>query len=74
MKACINIDHIECSRWEPPLVDADCYAVCQAIFPGLEGEHYREMSKASGAKNKVIVKKQEPLKNECGKGQERGFL
>ena len=52
LKAFINIDHVEFDRWEPPLVDAD-----QAIYKGIEGEeweelycHYREMSRATGAK------------------------
>ena len=55
LKACINIDHIEENRWGPPQVDADWHAFCQAInLPGNQWEelyfHYREMSKAVGAK------------------------
>ena len=56
VKARINIDHVESGRW-PPLVDADWHAFCQAIYKGIGGserselyEHYREMSKATGAK------------------------
>ena len=56
-KALINVDHIEQERWCPPLVDADWYAFCQALYKGIEGkdweeiyESYREMSRAVGAK------------------------
>ena len=54
---CINIDHVEDDRWEPLLVDADWHAFCQAIYKGIKGTeweelycHYREMSRAPGAK------------------------
>ena len=57
LKSCINIDHIEDDRWRPPLVDADWHALCQAVYPGIEGEewedlycHCREMSRAAGVK------------------------
>ena len=59
LKAFINIDHIENDRWVPPLVDANWQ----------EGEdweelccHYREMSKATGArKSQVKIKKEKPF-------------
>ena len=56
-KSCINVDHIAEDRWGPPLVDADLHAFCQAMYKGMEGsewedlyEHYKEMSKAAGAR------------------------
>ena len=42
-KALINVDHIEQERWGPPLVDADGYAFCQALYKGIEGEGWEEM-------------------------------
>ena len=55
-----------------PLVDADWYAFCQAIYKGIEGSeweerddfHYREMSKAAGSQKaeRESQKKQKP----CG--------
>ena len=30
-------------RWEPPLVDEDWHAVCQAIFQGVEGSQWETM-------------------------------
>ena len=57
LRAFINMDHLEFERWEPPLVDADCYGFSQATCKGIEGEeweelycHCRDMSKATGAK------------------------
>ena len=51
-------------RWEPPLVDGDWHAICQAIFQGVEGSQwetvfykYVELHKA--AKFKKILRKQE---------------
>ena len=53
----INTGHIEFERCRPPLVDADWHASCQAVYKGIEGKdweelqcQYREMSKATGAK------------------------
>ena len=43
LKACINIDLIEDDRWEPPLVDADWHAFCQAIYKGIEGKEWEEL-------------------------------
>ena len=37
-KALIIVNHIEPERWGPPLVDADWYAFCQALYKGIEGE------------------------------------
>ena len=54
-KASKDVNHIESERWSPPLVDADWYAFCQALYKGVEGEDweemfdsYKEMSKALG--------------------------
>ena len=53
-KACINVDHIVENRWGPPLVDTDSHAFCWAIYKGIEGRdferHYKEMSRAAGAR------------------------
>ena len=38
-----RVDHIEPERWGPPLVDADWYAFCQALYKGMEGEDREEM-------------------------------
>ena len=37
LKACINVDHIDKKCRGPPLLDADWYAFCQAIYKGIEG-------------------------------------
>ena len=37
-RACMNTQHVELERWEPPLVDADWDAFCQAIYKGNEGK------------------------------------
>ena len=34
LKACINVDHIDKNLGGPPLVDADRYAFCHAIYKG----------------------------------------
>ena len=48
---------MEPERWSPPLVDADWYALCQALHKGIEGKYWKEMcdsckvmTKALGAK------------------------
>ena len=33
----LKVDHIAKVRWRPPLVDADWYAFCQALYKGTEG-------------------------------------
>ena len=43
LKALVNVDHIEKERWSPPLVDADRYAFCQALYKGIEGEDWEEI-------------------------------
>ena len=55
--AFINKDHIKFERGEPPLVDADWRAFCQATCTGFDEEdweelhcHTTDMSKATGAK------------------------
>ena len=75
LKAFINIHHIEYDRWEPPLVDADWHAFCQAICKGIEGEewedlycHYGETSKATGAKKpSASQKSKSPLAMKAAK-------
>ena len=75
--SCINIDHIEADRWGPPLVDADWHAFCQAIYEGIERseweelyEHYKEMSKAAGAKKPSENQRAKSyLENEGNKGE-----
>ena len=49
----INTKHTKFERWEPPLVDADWHAFCQAIYKGIERkewedkyDHCRELSQA----------------------------
>ena len=64
----INIDHIEFDRWAPPLFDADWHAFFQAMYKGIEGEeweelycHYRDTSKAKGAKKPSECQKAKAL-------------
>ena len=45
----INVDHIEKERWGPPLFDCDCYAFCQELYKGIEGEDWREFLEMSRA-------------------------
>ena len=52
-KALKNVNYMEQERWGPPLVDADWYAFCQALYKGIEGEDwegmyesYKEVSRA----------------------------
>ena len=56
-KALTDVNHIERERWGPPLVDADWYAFCHALYKGIEGKDWEEMydsckvtSKALGCK------------------------
>ena len=42
-KALINVNHVEPERWSPPVVDADWYAFCQALYRGIKGEDLQEM-------------------------------
>ena len=48
-KALIDVNHIEPERWCLPLVDADWYAFCQALYKGIEGEDREEMHDACRA-------------------------
>ena len=62
-KALIDVNHIEPERWSPPLVDADWYAFCHALYKGIEGEDGEEMmSKALGVKKSQGLRRQKP----CG--------
>ena len=67
-KALINVDHIEPERWGPPLVDADWYAFCQALYKSIEGEDweemyesYKEMSRAVGVRKPQEAQKAKAL-------------
>ena len=42
-KALVNVSRIEQEIWSLPLVDADWYAFCQALYKGIEGEYWEEM-------------------------------
>ena len=53
-KALINVDHIEQERLGPPLVDADWYAFCQALFKGIEGEDREEMYESYKEMNRAV--------------------
>ena len=39
-KALIDVNHIEPERKSPPLVDADWYALCLALYKGIEGKDW----------------------------------
>ena len=67
-KALINDDHIKPERWGPPLVDADWYAFCQALYKGIEGddweemyESHKEMSRAVGVRKPQEAQKANAL-------------
>ena len=60
--------HIDEKILEPLLVDADWQFFCQAMYKGIEGNewrelynHYREMSKAAGAKKPSESRKAKAL-------------
>ena len=53
-KAYIDVDHVKPERWEPPLVDADWYAFCQALYKGIEGKDWEEMYDSFKARSKVL--------------------
>ena len=44
LQALIEAQHIKPERWSPPLIDADSYAFCQALYKGIEGKDWEEMS------------------------------
>ena len=63
-----DVSHIEAERWSPPLVDADWYAFCQALYNGIEGEDweemyesYKEMSRAVGVRKPQEAQKAKAL-------------
>ena len=37
LRTFINTTKCGDNRWEPPLMDEEWYAICQAIFKGFEG-------------------------------------
>ena len=81
-KACINVEHIDETFLRPPVVDADWHAFCQAIYEGIEGNeweelyfHYRDMSKAAGAKKPIESQKSKsPLGDEGSQRQGGGLI
>ena len=67
-KALIDVNHIEPARWCSPLVDADWFAFCQALFQGIEGENweemygsYKEMRRAAGVRKPQEAQKAKAL-------------
>ena len=56
-KALINVNHIEPERWSPPLVDADWYAFCQALYIGIEGDDWEDMCESKKRNEKGCVTK-----------------
>ena len=67
-KALVNVDHIEQERWGPHLGDADWYALCQALYKGIEGTDWeemylscKEMSRAVGVKKPQEAQKAKAL-------------
>ena len=43
LRTFIDTADVEDLRWEPPLVDADWHAFCQAIYQGIEGKEWETM-------------------------------
>ena len=41
LKACLNVNHIHEENWRPPLLDADWYAFCRAIYKGIGGSEWK---------------------------------
>ena len=57
-KAYIDVNHIKPERWSLPLVDADWYAFCQALYKGIEGKDWEEMNDSCKVLSKAVgVKK-----------------
>ena len=56
-KALIDVNHIEPERRSPPLVDADWYAFCQALYKGIEGSHWEEMYDSHKVMSKALGEK-----------------
>ena len=64
----MDVNLIEPERWGPPLVDADWYAFCLALYKGIEGEDseevydsYKIMSIAVGVKKPQEAQKAKAL-------------
>ena len=64
-----RVKHIEPERWGPPLLDADWYAFCQALYKDIEGKYWEEMydsykvmSKALGVKKPQESQKAKALR------------
>ena len=57
-RTCIDTAYVVDHRWEPPVVDADWHAFCQAVYRGTEGQewqamyyHYKELHQTAKSKN-----------------------
>ena len=82
LKAYIDVDHIEQERCCPPLVDAGWHAFCQALYKGIEGEHWGEMYEAHKALSKALGVKRaaggsegkSPVGHASSQGQKGGDL
>ena len=60
----MGTNHIERGKWGPPMVDADWYAFCQALYKGIGGkdweemyDFYKVMSKAVGVRKPLEAQK-----------------
>ena len=42
-KSYVGVGHVGGERWGPPLVDYGWYALCQALYKGIEGEEWGEL-------------------------------
>ena len=43
LRSFIDTTNVGDKRWEPPLVDEDWHAICQAIYMGVEGAEWETM-------------------------------
>ena len=59
-KALIDVNHIEPERCCPPLVVADWYAFCQALYKGIEGKDWEEMYDSYKEMSKALESKKKP--------------
>ena len=56
-KAYIDVNHIESERWGLPLVDADWYAFCHALYKGIGGKDWEEMYDSYKVMSKAVCVK-----------------
>ena len=62
-KVLVNVNYIEQERWGLPLVNADWYPFCQALYKGIEGEDWEQMYfsyRETGGAVGVKPRKQKP--------------